>query len=575
MRKKLALGLLLVLLVGLSAGQTLQNFEYSPEDGFDRSLTGGESLVQEINFSSGVDRPVPLAVEIGVEAEEHGMSSTGAEFDLSESSIRLEDYSLYDYWNVEGSSSDEGSDYPPEFEVLELDDPQEGVPGRIIAMEDACVTPSGEPLKADSDQDDKDGCDFENIPGVSSANLSVDNRVEYDRSEVEGNISNEPLPPASGIDNSTVVPVMNSSLSLEESSEIDPSDYDLVPARFSMEGSLSSFDQNYGLQGEKGVYRLPLKSLKISDGADVSLEIVMESSPRIRPDTFSFEFDVRSVPGFASESKNESVGEDGEAEVEVGTDSVTTSVDVSAEEGSNVSVESYDEVAVAPPRPDSEFVGGVGVEVTKDNEQVEASGNITVSYDQSVVDSNDLDEDSMDVYYFNESRGGWTGEGVEVVERDVEDNTVTAEADHFSTYAVFADQEEPTETGDNTVDGFDGPVEFAPPRDEEEEVNDSEPQDESDGEDDIQQNDTQEDDEDSSGDDGTGLEQGDDESTAGPQQDSGPENPTGPTGLFTGQSGNVVLGLMALLVAVLAVLQYVGRVDIRELGSYFEGWRRS
>jgi hypothetical protein len=339
--------------------------------------------------------------------------------------------------------------------------------------------------------------------------------------------------------------------------------------RFSID-DLVSVDVN----GSSIDYSFAPETIGVLPGSENRLKIVFDSDYRIMPDTFSFEFDVRSVPGFASESKNESVGEDGRAEVEVGTDSVTTSVDVSAEEGSNVSVESYEQLSVAPPEPESEFVGGVGVEVTKNEKKVEASGNITVSYDQGVLDSNDLDEGSMEVYYFNESRGEWTGEGVEVVDRDVEDNTVTAEADHFSTYAVFADQEEPTETGDNTVDGFDGPVEFAPPRDEEEEVNDSEPQDESDGEDDIQQNDTQEDDEDGSDDD-TGLEQGDDESTAGPQQDSGPENPAGPTGLFTGQSGNVVLGLMALLVAVLAVLQYVGRVDVRELGSFFEGWRRS
>ena len=426
MKRKLVLGLLMVLFVGLSAGQSLQNFEYSPDDGFERSLTGGESFNQTINFSNEADRELPMAVRVVVGAED-------TEFESEEGLVGSE-------FDVSGSLS------------------------------------SGDGIRS----------------------LSFSERL---------------------------------------------SDSDLV-----FVGSLPEADDLLGAD------------------SDNSVELMVESSPRIRPDTFSFEFDVRSKAGFASETENTSVGESGEAEVEVETDSVTTSVDVSAEEGSNVSVESYDEVNVAPPEPDSEFVGGVGVEVTKNDNQVEASGNITVSYSQDIVEDGGLDEDSISVRYFNESLGEWTSDGVDVVSRDTEENTVTAEADHFSTYGAFAELEE-QETDDDTVDGFDGPIEWSPPRGEEEEVNDSEPQDQGDGED-VQQNDSrEEDDEESPGQDDTGSESGDDETTTGPQEGSDPGSPEGPTGLFTGQSSGAIGGLFVLVVVVVAYLQYSGRIRLGEMVS--------
>ena len=292
------------------------------------------------------------------------------------------------------------------------------------------------------------------------------------------------------------------------------------------------------------------------------------ANTRIAPGTYDVQVSVRSEIGKGrTVVESENVSANRSEEFDTGSGGVS----VNASQDASVTVKALDRVSASSPSEGSDYISGVSVDVSNDSKDVKATGTVSFTYDDEALDDRDLD-----VYFYNDSKA--VGERWEVVggTHYPSNNSVVAEVSHFSTYAAFAEQEQQQQQeDDNTVPSFDGPVEFAPPRDEEEEVNDSEPQDESDGEDDIQQNDTQEDDEDSSGDDGTGLEQGDDESTAGPQQDSGPENPAGPTGLFTGQSGNVVLGLMALLVAVLAVLQYVGRVDIRELGSYFEGWRRS
>lgn len=555
MKKKILLATLTMLMVGFSAGQTLQNFEYSPSSGFEKSLTGGESFTQEINFTNAADRPVPLAVEIKVDGERYNMSSSGAEFDLNEGSIKVEGYSIYEYWDTTISTL---GNFAP-FKVLELDNPSEGVPERILVRVDACASRDDD--QSFSFEIEGWSCDSEDVSVGSAENLSVGNRFEYERNEVDGEVSTESLsqiPVNVEWDNSTVVPVIDSSVDLENIGEIDSSDYYLVPARFAI-SSDSQLSIDYRQSEDEGVYRFPSDSpVMISDGADVSLELVLESSPRIKPDSYSFEFDVRSRPGFASETENESLGSDHEANVTVETGSVTTSVDVTSNEtDANVTVQSYEEVTVAPPEPDNEFVGGVGVEVSGKGE-VEASGNITVSYDQAVVDQNNLDEDSMSVYYYNESRGVWTTEGVEVVERDTLENSVTAEADHFSTYAAYAEEEETQQDdGSDSDDSADTFFVQTSSEDEENQTQDSQNEDETESEtgQDQSQEDAQQQEEDTQN----------QQESEGTQQENNQEQSQdqGITGQFLGSPTNIGGIIVAVLVAMVAALQYFGKIEIR------------
>jgi len=416
MNKKLLLTAFVLMLVSGVSGQSLQGFEYSPGNGFERSLTGGESFSQTVNFSSVAGQEVPFGVRVTVENDSTDFvtDNVGAEFDLTGS------------------------------------------------------------LKG---PDTVRGLDFEER--LSDGNLVYVGSVEDDG---------------------------------------------------------------------------------LSAGSDYSVELVVEADPRIRPDSFGFEFDVRSVAGFASESETEVVdfSENSSVEVEAG----DSEVEVSADEDSevNVTVESYDEVTVSPPDEDSSFVGGVGVDVEKGGEEVEASGTVSIGYDQSYVDENGLNESSMDVYFYDEASGEWTTEGVDVVSRDLQENVVEADVEHFSTYALFAEVRE-----DEVVPSFTGPIEWSPPRGEED-VNDSTQPD---------QNGTDEQEDTDSGED---QDQSQDESSEGEdpgQQETGPQQSqpgSGPTGFFTAQTGNVALGLAVLFVAVVGVLQYLGRVDVRKASEVLRNW---
>ena len=354
--------------------------------------------------------------------------------------------------------------------------------------------------------------------------------------------------------------------------ENDTTDFetgDLVGAEFDLTGSLEDSRTERSLVFENRlndgdlVYIGSIDADNGSLGAfsENSLDVSVEADPAISPDSFDFEFDVRSAPGFAEETESTEINDTtGEAEVSVG----ESSVYVSSDAGESVAVESYSETTVSPPEPDREFVSGVGVEVQDSNgDEAEANGTVSIGYSQDVVEENNLDESSMDVYYYNNSLMEWTTEGVEVVSRDTADNVVEADVAHFSTYAAFAEQQDDST---DTDDGGGDVIPFDPAEDDEETESDTQEQTEESSEQDDSSGDQQEDtttqDDETSGQEDTGVE--DSEQDAEDQTDT-QQTPDTPTGQFFTSDTGIAGGLLILLVVLVVYLEYTGRIELREL----------
>lgn len=429
MKKKILLALTLFALVTGVSAQSLQNFEYSPEDDYSVDLTGGESFTQNVNFTSEADRELPFGVRVTVENDttnfETGETIVGTEFDVT------------------GTLTDS----------------------------------------------------------------RIERRLSFTQRLTDGNL------------------VYIGSINTENN-------------------SLGAFSEN-------------------------SLNLEIEANPAISPDNFNFEFDVRSAPGFAVETNSARVDSStGQAEVNVG----SSSVSVNTETGTDVTVESYNETTVSAPNENSNFVGGVGVEVRDSNNQdAEANGTVSIGYSQQVVDDRNLNENSMEVYFYNESISQWTTEGVEVVNRDTEDNVVEANVTHFSTYAAFAEEEQTSTSSSSDDDSSAGPIPFTPEEEDQDQTetqNDSEEtQETTDQENETvnqTDNETQADQTDNQTETGTGESEGPSEQA---QQNAAPQSPVGQ---FLESESNVFGGLIVLLVALVALLQYTGRVELRELREYVE-----
>nr|EGQ39782.1 MAG: hypothetical protein J07AB56_05100 [Candidatus Nanosalinarum sp. J07AB56] len=78
MRKALALVLGVVLGVSVSTAQPVQVTDVSPDDGFDRSLVGGEEFEFSAEVENELDRTVPVGARVVVESDVN-MSKKGAE----------------------------------------------------------------------------------------------------------------------------------------------------------------------------------------------------------------------------------------------------------------------------------------------------------------------------------------------------------------------------------------------------------------------------------------------------------------------------------------------------------------
>lgn len=287
-----------------------------------------------------------------------------------------------------------------------------------------------------------------------------------------------------------------------------------------------------------------------------SVEIEVDSHPAISPDSFDFRFDVRSAPGFGSETNSTKV-ENGSASVGAG----SVSVNVNTDRGENVTVESYSETTVFPPESGERFVGGLGVEVTDSSgNEAEANGTVSIGYDQGVVDDNNLDESSMNVYFYNESSTQWTTEGVEVVSRDLENNVVEANVSHFSTYAAFAQEREEDSQDDGGDTGSTGGGTFVTPVQNMDGQEDNQSQQENDQTDDSSDDRAQDGE---SNQNQTETEEQDQETENQTDQQDNPQQ--GVTGQFLSSPSNIAGIIVGLLVAMIAALEYFGKIELRAM----------
>ncbi len=559
--KKMILTLALVMFAASASAQTLQDFESSFDDNFQKSLAGGEGFSGYINFSSGVDRSVPLVVEVTVESDETSFATgdmKGAEFDVSTilNSTGF-DWKSFVWDRVQRG---EGEILVPDDSVREND----SIPEAVYVSEESEPVFAEDPANISED-------DFPGFTFVESRSELEDLDLTYDPENTpaayvvsKSYSGDDYLPRTEAYPEDSI---LQGDRAREEFADgLNASDYSLRPAQFRSGSEGASIEDDSLVEsiqrpaGDTLEYSFVLQEGAIYTGSQNSVLIRVGADQRIRPDSFDFSFEVRSEIGVISENRTEEVRASEPETVETG----DTEVSVNASADANVTVQTVEQTSLPDPSPESDFVGGVSVDVSNRSGQVEASGNITVSYDQSVVDSNDLDEDSMSVYFFNESRGEWTSEGVEVVDRDTGENTVTADVAHFSTYAVFAEQQDDSTDTDDGSGGGDV-IPFDPAEDEEETEPDTQDQTEESSEQDDSSGDQQEEttQDDGSSDQGdTGVE--DSEQDAEDQTDT-QQTPDTPTGQFFTSDTGIAGGLLILLVVLVVYLEYTGRIELREL----------
>lgn len=323
---------------------------------------------------------------------------------------------------------------------------------------------------------------------------------------------------------------------------------------FDISGSLSDVDGSpdyvdlvqtgYKTSEGLGIYRFRLNSTEeVVEGRN-SLDLEFKSDVRIRPDSYSFDISIRSVVGLGT-TKNLTVSP-GEGPETVSFEDTGSSVSLDAgAEDVKVNVTQLSSVTVSPPQSGDEFVGGFTVD--KEDQEKDLSGNVKVRYDDDSLDSRDLS-----VYYYNDSESSWENVGGIHYPSN---NSVVAQVDHFSTYAAYAEPEQDEE--ENRASFTPG---FNPSEEQVNETNQTDEQslNDTDGEEQPPQDDQSEE------------QTGEDTQQEETQEDtSSAQQPSGPTGLFTANSGSTALGLIAVLFTVIAVLQYTGRIKVQEALSYF------
>jgi hypothetical protein len=526
--KKILLALTLFALVTGVSAQSLQNFEYSPGDDYSVGLTGGESFTQEINFTSEEDRPLPLGVEVWVEANNTEFETgelMGAEFDVS-GTMKAENVDMLQFVESMWENDQIGI-----YNVKEL----EGEEAVALDVDYIVAPQTEESLDSEVTPDETDFGDLD-----LTTSIEGEENPPYLRN----------VRPEEGVDQGVLFRLPSPE---NNSSDLRPV---LIPVEASIEETLNFSSENVLANESVLVYRRSpggvLDSGIVLPDSENSLSVSVRSDPAIRPDSFDFSFDVESIPGAISKSDSVESVSGNLASLEAG----NASASISTENNASVELDYHDVLYTV--QPEGQFLSGLIVEALKDGREVDASGNITLRYDQDTIDGNDLSEGSIQVYYYNESSISWSTEGVEILDRDTDDDFVRAEVDHFSTYAAFAEEEEdeePDEPDDeeepdstltsSTVDDED--ENQTDDQEDSEEPTDSEntTEDDSTGDDQIQDNQTQDD---TPGDDTDG--------------DTGPEQSI--TGQFTQSPGITGLGLLFLLGLVVAGLEYSGRTNIRE-----------
>lgn len=549
--KKMILTLAIVFFAASASAQTLQDFESSFDDNFQKDLAGGEDFMGTINFSSGVERPVPLMVEATVEAE-------NTEFEKGD--LKGEEF------DVAAGLFSKGFDWKPTvWEFVQQGD------GEILLAEESVrdndsvpeAVYVSQPLEVE-----------EELPeGYSLVNTreeleNVD--LTYDPETTPGDTME--LHDYSG--DAGYLPVaapVNDDIEVVGSFEVPE---ELNASHYKLAAPVSSPpppEEEMGLWFDRGIERLDENTLRYSftlDDISVypessnSVRIYVGADRRIKPDSFDFSFDVKSEVGVSGENTTEEVEASEPENVEAG----DTEVSVNASADANVTVQTVEQVSAQDPSPGSDFVSGVSVDVSNSSGEVEASGNVSISYDQDYIEDNNLDEDSMQVYYYNSTQDMWTSEDVEVIQRDTVQNTVTAEADHFSTYAAFAEEQEMT---DDDTGGSGGGIEgYFEQQDESEEnqteVEQDDSTDQTEDTEDGQPTDGEQTDEtnQTESDETAGDETGSEDSVSDEDAEDGPQQSI--TGEFVSGPSGVAVSVLALIVVLVAILEYRRGLGIRE-----------
>jgi hypothetical protein len=263
---------------------------------------------------------------------------------------------------------------------------------------------------------------------------------------------------------------------------------------------------------------------------DGGVELEVDSNPRLQPGSFGFEVDILSAVGVGQEveSVNISTGENPVVEGQ------GSSVTIQSEVNGSANVTELDFVGAEPPSTDSQFLGGVEVEVRDDEGRDSgnrSSGTVRIDFDED-----DLDTDTVAIHLYNESSGEW-----EELDSDVGDGFVEADVDHFSVYSAFGEQE------DSGGSSFSVSADESDVSDERTQ-NESGDQDEGTQEDETQENEgadneTQQEDQE--------QEDSQDDET---QQDESVDEPTDTlTGQFVQQASNpMIVGILALLALIAA-----------------------
>jgi hypothetical protein len=197
------------------------------------------------------------------------------------------------------------------------------------------------------------------------------------------------------------------------------------------------------------------------------------------------------------------------------------------------------------PSSDTEFVGGVDVEVNSSNgSEADASGTVRIYYDQDRIDSLNVEEDQIQIYYFNETSSSWESMGAD--DRDTGANWVEADVPHFSTYAAYGEEEESGTPDDNGGgDGVPAPEssEDEQTDDQTQEQNQTEPE-PSEQEEQVQ-NQTQE------------------EDAVGPNEDQAQTEPSSSiTGQFLSSPTSAAGVIAALVLLLIGFLEYTGRIEV-------------
>ncbi|EHK02530.1 hypothetical protein HRED_04163 [Candidatus Haloredivivus sp. G17] len=275
---------------------------------------------------------------------------------------------------------------------------------------------------------------------------------------------------------------------------------------------------------------------------DGSVELQIDSSPRLRPGAFDFELDLLSSVGLGEESASKNVSEGERVIVDENDGLDDAEVVAESETNGTTNVTELDFVAADSPSDDSEFIGGVEVNVEDENGDdagENASGTVRVEFDEGDVEG--LERDSLQVHFYNESISEW-----EALDSEVGDNFVEAEVDHFSVYSVFGEQEDSSGGSSISID----PEEFEEDDEEENETDQNQTQEE-DGQNQQQENDQ-------SGEDGR---QQDQQETSDSDEDSDDQDPQSLTGQFVDQASNPVAVGVIVLLALIAAGIYTGKFE--------------